>query len=214
VKLILQLPLALFLATLVKQPRKGIGIVRSAIFAPVVTAGTIVAVVWNLMYDPGNGLFNAVLQGFGVPPQPFLTSAGQALPSILIMTIWQDVGLTMLIFLAGLQGIPVEFYDAAAIDGASPLDMLLHITLPLLKRTIFFAAVMTTVFSFQVFAPIYVMTKGGPIDSTMMVVYVMYNQAFSLLRMGYASAMAVLVMVILVAVSLVQGRFLRSEFEY
>lgn len=213
-KVFLQVPFALLLAILVHQQLKGIGIVRSAIFAPVVTSVTVVAVVWNLMYHPENGLINSFLQTIGLPRQPLLTSTSQALPAILVMSIWQDTGFTMLILLAGLQGIPDLYYEAAAIDGANRLQQFWHITLPLLRRTLLYAVVITTIFSFTVFTPVYVMTKGGPQESTRLAVYYIWEQGFKFLDMGYASAMAVLLMLLMLVITVVQGRILRTEFEY
>ncbi len=214
IKLIVQLPLALALALLVQRQIRGIGFVRSAIFAPTVTAVSIAAVIWNLMYDPQNGFFNAILQTLGLPPQPFLTSASQALPSIIAMSVWLDAGFTMLIFLSGLQGIPYDYYEAARIDGASNWNLFRYITLPLLSRTTLFAVVTTTIFAFKIFTPVYIMTKGGPLDSTLVAVYYIFEQGFVFLDMGYASTLAVVLILILLIVAGLQGLLLRSQFEY
>lgn len=213
-KIGIQLPLALMLAILVQRQIKGIGIVRSAIFAPLVTSVTVVAVIWNLMYHPDNGIFNALLQTVGLPRQPFLASPDQALPAIIAMSIWQDVGFSMLILLSGLQGIPEIYYEAAAIDGAGRWATLRNITLPLLTRTIFFAVIMTTISSFQVFTSVYVMTKGGPMDATRVAVYYIYEQGFSFLSMGYASALAVVLLIIIAIIAFIQARLMKSDFEY
>ncbi len=213
-KVVIQTPLALALALLVQRTTRRATIVRSAIFAPVVTSVTIIAVIWNLMYDPEHGLFNTLLIAFHLGKQPFLTSAGQALPAIIAMSIWQDAGFTMLLFLAGLQGIAETFYEAAAIDGANHWEQFRYITVPLLMRTILFAVVTTTVFSFQVFTPVYVMTKGGPLDATRVAVYYIYETAFVFLDMGYASALALVLTALLLIVAVGQSRLLRSRFEY
>jgi multiple sugar transport system permease protein/fructooligosaccharide transport system permease protein len=212
--LLFQVPLGLILALVVQRKRPGMGLLRSAIFVPVVTAITVSAVIWNLMYNPENGLLNTFLAFLGLPRQPFLTSASQALPSIIVMSIWQEVGLTMTLFLAGLKGIPNEFYDAAEIDGANRLQLFWHITLPLLRRTITYTIISSTIFSFTVFASVYVMTKGGPNNSTRVVIYHIYEQAFRLNEIGYASAQALVLMVIMAAIALVQGRLLRTDLEY
>lgn len=213
-KIGIQIPLALLLATLVQRKIRGIGIVRSAIFAPLVTSVTVVAVIWNLMYHPDHGIFNAVLQTLGLPRQPFLTSPSQALPAIIFMSIWQDVGFTMLIFLAGLQGIPETFYEAATIDGAGRWGSFRYITLPLLSRTMLFAMVMTTISSFQTFTSVYVMTKGGPLDSTLVAVYYIYEQGFHYLNLGYASALAVVLLLIVMVIAIIQARLMRTDFQY
>lgn len=213
-KLVLQVPLGLLAALLVNQGLRGTTLVRSALFAPVVTSGTVVAIIWNLMYYPEAGLFNALLTAVGLPPQPFLTSPKQALASIILVGVWQDVGFTMLLFLGGLQGIPGDLYEASAIDGARPSQQFWQITLPLLRRTVALAVFMGTIVSFRVFTPIYVMTQGGPQDSTLNSVYYMYLQGFKFLSMGYASAVAVVVIVVLAAITLVQARLLRTDLEY
>jgi ABC-type sugar transport system permease subunit len=213
-KAILQLPLALGLALFVNRKMRGISIVRSSIIAPVACSVTVIAVIWNLMYHPDVGLFNAILTAFGFAKQPFLISVSQALPSIIIMSVWQDVGYTMVILLAGLQGIPNEYYEAAAIDGANDWSIFLHITAPLLKRFIVFAVITITVSSFQVFTPVYVMTKGGPQDSTLVAVYYIYKTAFTFQEMGYASTLTVVLTLVLIVIALLESRLLRSEVEY
>ncbi|MFN8525994.1 MAG: sugar ABC transporter permease [Chloroflexota bacterium] len=213
-KLVVQIPLGLGASLLVNQKLRGIVILRSALFAPVVTSGAVIAVIWNLMYYPENGLFNAILNAVGIPSQPFLTSPTQALASIVIMGVWMDLGFTMLLYLGGLQGISETYYEAAAIDGASPRQQFWAITLPLLRRTTMLAIFMGTIVSFRVFTPIYVMTQGGPQDSTINSVYFMYLQAFKFMSLGYASAVAVVVIVVLAAITFVQSRLLSTDLEY
>lgn len=213
-KVIVQVPLGLLFALLVNQGFKGRSIVRSAIFAPLVTAGAVVAVIWNLMYHPSAGIINTLLHLVGIPGQPFLTSVSHAMPSLIIMGVWQDVGLTMLLFLAGLQAIPVQFFEAAAIDGANKFQSFFWITLPLLKRTILLCVITATISSFKIFTPIYVMTKGGPQNSTLVSVYYIFEQGFMFSRMGYASALALVFMVVVVVISLLLNKLLSTEFEY
>ncbi len=213
-KVLLELPFALILAVLSQQAIKGIGIVRTAVFAPTVTAMSTMAVIWNMMYHPQNGLFNSILTGVGIPPQPFLTSASQAMASILVLSLWKDVGSSMLILLGGLQAIPEEFYEASSIDGAGPWEQTRYITLPLLRRTLLYAMVLLTVTSFKVFTPIYVMTKGGPLGVTRTTVYYVYELGFKYLQMGYASAVSVILMIVMIVVAMLQNRLLRTEFEY
>ena len=213
-KILIQIPLALFLAIILNRQIKGMAIVRSALFAPLVTSGAVVAVIWNLMYHPDNGILNALLMAFGLAKQPFLVSTDQALFSILIMGIWQDVGFSMLLILAGLQNIPEVYYEAASIDGAGFFDNFRYITIPLLRRTLLFTIVVATIFSFRVFTPIYVMTRGGPSDATLLSVYYIFKQGFQLMNMGYASAMAVMLILLLIVITFIQSRILRTEFEY
>ncbi len=213
-KIFIQIPLALFLAIIVNRQIRGMAIVRSALFAPLVTSGAVVAVIWNLMYHPDNGILNSILQAFGIAKQPFLVSERQSLISILIMGIWQDVGFSMLLILGGLQNIPDVYYEAASIDGAGFIEHFRYITIPLLRRTLLLTVVVATIFSFRVFTPIYVMTKGGPSKSTLLSVYYIYQQGFQLMSMGYASSLAVILILLLIVITLIQSRILRTEFEY
>jgi ABC-type sugar transport system permease subunit len=214
IKVFIQIPIAMMLALVCRREIRGIGLLRTAAFAPVVTAMATVSVLWNMMYHPENGLLNSILPLLGIARQPFITSATQALPSIVIMTIWKDAGFTMLILLGGLQGIPEDYYQAAAVDGANWFGQLRYITLPLIKRTMLYAVILTTIDSFRVFTPIYIMTKGGPEYTTTTTVYYIYESAFKYLSMGYASAIAVILMLIMIIVALVQARLLRTEFQY
>jgi ABC-type sugar transport system permease subunit len=213
-KLIIQIPLALLLAILVNQRIRGITILRTAVFAPIVASAAVMSLIWNLMYYPGNGLFNVILHSLGLPVQPFLTGSNQALMSIMIITIWMEVGFTMLLFLGALQNIPSDFYESAAIDGANSFAVLTRITIPLLRRTILLVAFLTTTSAVTIFAPIWVLTKGGPQNSTINAVYYIYEQGFQYLKMGYASAIGVLLILFLTLLTLLQGRLLRTEFEY
>jgi len=160
--------------------------------------------ILGLMMHPTNGLFNALLQVFGIPPQGFLTDPDQALWSIVFITVWKNVGLTMLFFLAGLMAIPPSLYEAALIDGASAVQKHLYVTVPLLRKTIAFVAITTTIRAFQVFGPILMTTAGGPRNATRVVVMDIYDNAFVYNQMGYASALSVILAVVLIALSLFQ----------
>lgn len=213
-KVPLQVVLALALAVFVQRSGLVMGAVRSAIFAPVVTSMIIVTLIFQMMYNPDVGLLNSILRAVGLPRQLWHTSASTALPSIIGMTIWKDVGFSMIILVAGLQGIPDIFYEAALVDGANRWQVFTRITLPLLRRTLLFVIVTQTIFSFQVFVPIYQMTKGGPLDSTKVIVYYIYQQGFLFQDMGYASALSMITLVLILTVSLFQMRVMRSEVEY
>jgi ABC-type sugar transport system permease subunit len=205
--------LGLALALLVQRPGRAVGLVRGALFLPVVTSLVVVSAMWSQIYHPTNGLLNAILGAVGFSPQFFLGNVHQALPAITAVTIWKELGFTIIVFLAGLQGIPQEYYDAARTDGAEGWDLLRYITLPLLKRTTTFVIVVTTIFSFQVYTPIYIMTKGGPLDATKVVIYYMWERAFAFLEAGYASALAMIFLVLVLAVAMVQLRVTRSRVE-
>ena|SRR5579871_4465079 len=213
-KLVLQIPLALGLALLLNRSLPGTRIVRGAVFAALVASEAVVALLWNILYTPDNGLINSFLRAVDLPTQPFLTDVAQALPAILVMVVWKDIGFTTLILLAGLQSIPPEFSDAAAIDGANAWQRTWHITLPLLRRMLLLAIFMATIAGSRIFIPIALMTDGGPQDATVNAVYYMYEQAFKFQRMGPASATAILVILLLVAITLAQTRLLRTTHEY
>jgi len=213
-KVPLQIIFALALAVFVQRSGLAMGAVRSAIFTPVVTSMIIVTLIWQMMYHPDVGLLNGILRSVGLPRQLWHTSAKTALPSIMAMTIWKDVGFSMIILVAGLQGIPKVFYEAAVVDGANRWQLFWRITLPLLRRTLLFVVVTQTIFSFQVFVPVYQMTKGGPLDSTKVIVFYIYQQGFLFQDMGYASAISMIVLVLILIVSVIQMRVLRSEVEY
>ncbi len=209
-----QVILALALAMLVQREIRGMGIVRSAIFTPVVTSMMVIAIVWSMMYHVQQGLINSMLATVGLPRVNFLSDPNNALSAITAMTIWKDLGFSMIILLAGMKGIPEEFYEVAKIDGANRWTMFWHITLPLLKRVLLFVVVTQTISAFQVFTPVYAMTKGGPQDATKVIVYYIYQLAFSFQEMGYASAISIIVLGVILVVSLVLMRLLRSDVEY
>lgn len=210
---IAQTVVALGLALLLKQQVRGLAFFRSAFFIPVVTSLVVISTVWKLMYNT-QGIINGVLQTVSLPPQPFLTSVDQALLSLVAMSVWKDVGFYMLIFLAGLQAIPLELYESAAIDGASKWQSFSRISLPLLRRPAVFVIVVGTISAFKVFTPVYLMTDGGPADSTMVLVFYIFRSAFRYFQMGYASAMSVVLLVIVIVLTLIQFRLLRTTVEY
>lgn len=209
----LQTVLALLLALLLKQRIAGLAFFRSAFFIPVITSLVVISTVWKLMYN-SQGFINGALQTTGLSPQPFLASATQALPSLVFMSVWKDVGFYMLIFLAGLQGIPVELYESAAIDGATRWQSFVQITLPLLRRAAVFVMVVGTISAFKVFTPVYLMTDGGPADSTTVIVFYIFRSAFRYFQMGYASAMSFILLGIVIVLTLIQFRLLRTTVEY
>jgi len=186
---------------------------RASYFAPVVTTLVAVAVVWRWLYNPDYGLINWTLETLGLPSQNWLGDTGLAMPCLIVMAAWKNFGYNMVIFLAGLQAIPDSLYDAAKVDGASYWQRFLYVTLPGLKPTTFFVTVTTMIGFFQFFAEPYVMTKGGPLNSTISVVLHMYNQAFKFFRMGYASAIGYLLFGIIVAFTILQVRFQKAAYE-
>jgi multiple sugar transport system permease protein len=210
----LQVALALALAVLVNRRLPGMAVFRSIFFVPAVISLVVASIVWDLMYNPDNGLVNALLAVFGVPPQPLLTSARQAMAAVIAMVTWKGVGYWMVIFLAGLQAIPAVYREAAVIDGASPWGFFWRVTLPLLTRTIVFVVVADTAINFLLFAPVYVMTQGGPSDATTVLMFEVYRNAFVYFRLGYASAVSTVLLAVMLVVVLLQFRVLRARFEY
>ena len=202
--------ISLGLAILLNQKLPGLKFFRLAYFIPVVTGTALVAIVWRWLYQP-YGLVNGVLHALGLPAVNWLTDTRSALPAIAIMAVWQHVGFNMLIFLAGLQSIPLEMQEAALIDGAGRWAVFRRITLPLLRPVITLAVILTTINSFQVFDSAYVMTNGGPFYATTTLVFYAYQQAFEQYSMGYAAAIAFVLFLIILAISLLQRRILRGD---
>jgi multiple sugar transport system permease protein len=198
---------ALALALLVNTGLRGITVFRTAYFLPVVSSMIAVALAWSWIFNPQYGLLNYLLRVlFGVQGPAWLEDTGWALPSMVIVTVWKGLGYSMVIFLAGLQNIPQDLYHAATIDGAGPWRRFRHITLPLLSPTTFFVLVITMINAFQVFEQTYVLTKGGPANSTVTLSYYVYQNAFQFFQMGKAAAVAYVLFGFLFAVTLVQFR--------
>jgi multiple sugar transport system permease protein len=209
-----QIALALALALLVNRKGRAIQLFRSIFFMPAVISLVVASIIWKLMYAADSGLINGILIAVGLPPQTFLTSQSQAMASLMGMVIWKGVGYWMVILLAGVKEIPENIQEAAVVDGASPTRRFFSITLPLLSPTLMFVLVADTVINFLLFVPVYVMTQGGPSESTTLLMFEVYRNAFVYTRFGYASTISTaLLLVIALAVSL-QMRFLRVEFEY
>jgi multiple sugar transport system permease protein/sn-glycerol 3-phosphate transport system permease protein len=208
------IPTAFLLAVYLNGALPARALVRTIVFLPVVTSAVVIATMWTFLLEPNNGLVDGVLTAVGLPRLDFLTSESQALPSIVLMMLWQQTGFATVLFLSGLQAIPRELEDAASVDGASALQRLRHVTLPLLARTTMFVVVMMTVFSLQAFAPPLVMTGGGPDGTTNFLAYDIYSLAFSLQQPGLASAVSVIFMLIVLAISLLQMRLLRARWAY
>jgi multiple sugar transport system permease protein len=213
-KVPLQVVLSILLAVFVAREVRGMGAIRTIIFIPVVTSIVVVAMLWSMMLNKDLGLFQSILRAFGSGNIGFLSNELLALPTMAVMMVWKEVGFSTIIFVAGLKGIPAVFYDAAAIDGAGRLRQFWHITLPLLKPVTLFVVVTQSISSMQIFVPIFVMTDGGPFFATNAIVFYIYQNGFRYSDMGYASAMSFLVLVLLVSISAVQFRLLRSDTEY
>lgn len=206
--------LSLGVALMMNRRLKGVAFLRALYFLPSVTSFVAIALVWMWIYHPTFGVANYVLGLFGVPPVQWLNSTTTAMVSVIIFSVWLSLGYQMVIFLAGLQGIPQELLDAARIDGANSWQRFWRVTLPLLKPTTFFILVTSVISSFQVFTSIYVMTGGGPVESTDVIVYHIYQAAWEELRMGYASAMSWVLFVIIMIATWIQFKIIGRETEY
>jgi multiple sugar transport system permease protein len=180
---------ALVIALLLNQNIRGLGFFRTVYYLPAVVAGVAVSLLWMWMYNPDLGLINGLLAKVGIRGPRWLYGSDWAMPSLIIMSVWGSGG-SMLIFLAGLQGIPTALYEAAKIDGANTLRQFWHVTIPMLTPTIFFSVIMRIIGSWQVFTQVYIMTNGGPNNATLTMVLLLYRKAFMLFRFGYGSAIA------------------------
>jgi multiple sugar transport system permease protein len=211
----LGLVLGLALALALDQPIRGIAIIRTAYFLPVVTSTTAIALVWLWIYSPQGGLLNAVLGTLGIPSQKWVSDPFWSMPSIVVMSVWQGLGTTVIIFLAGLQGIPQEFYDAAAVDGAGRWARFRHVTLPLLTPTIFFTGILAFIGAFQVFDQVYVLARPGePSRSTITLVYFIYESGFEHFKMGLAAAASWILFLIVAVLTILYFRSQRRWVHY
>ena len=224
-----QLALGLAIALLLQSVEHFRPFFRAIYFSPYVTPAAAVAWVWGWMYSVNFGIINTFLiewsifwenlglPGLAIPPQPFLSDPSQALPSVAAVVIWQQLGFQVVIFLAGLQGIPRTFYEAARIDGAGPLSLFRYITLPLLNPVMVFSVVISSIASLQLFdqvVNINFTNQGGPLDSTLTIALYMYQEAFGRFRMGYAAAVTVVLFLLILVVTVVQLRFVTRKVEY
>lgn len=198
--------LGLMLAILLNQPRRGRAIGRVAVFTPYVIMSTVVGIVWTWLLEKDFGVVNVYLDKIGLEKVPWLVSQDVAMYGIILTTVWWTVGYNTVLFLAGLQEIPSELIEAARIDGAGPLGVFRHVTLPLLAPTTFVVLMLSIINSFQVFDQVYVMTSGGPGTSTLTLVQYVYTVAFQFRKMGYGASVATLLFAILISFALIQSR--------
>jgi multiple sugar transport system permease protein len=219
INLAITLPLAVMVESVHDRLK---GLFRAIYFLPTISSAVAVAIMWNFIYHPQQGLLNAILKLVGItPPKAWLTDPNAfvlgiplAMISVIIAYIWQDFGYNLVIFIAALQGIPHEIRDAARVDGANAWHEFWQITLPLLKPTLLFVCVLTMLSSFQVFVIFQVMTNGGPSNQTTPLVMSIYLNAFKYQNMGWAAAISMVLFVIIMAVTAIQYRLLRTDWEY
>jgi len=202
--------LALGVALGLHRQRRLQGLLQTMYFLPVVLSGVSVAVAWKVLYHP-YGLVNSLLGPVTEEPIRWLASPTWAPVAMILLTVWQELGFYVVIFMAGLQQIPREFYDAGRLDGASGPGLLRHITLPLLRPAMVLVMVVSLVHAFQAFTYQFILTRGGPSDATNVLSLYIYSSAFSYLRMGAAAAMSIVMMVVIITLSLAQMRLVRAE---
>ncbi|WP_229596716.1 carbohydrate ABC transporter permease [Rossellomorea vietnamensis] len=204
--------LPIFLAILVNQQVKGIGFFRSAYYVPVVTSMVVVGIAWKWVYAD-KGILNYILESLGLINEPvnWLTSTSTSIFAVMVVTVWKGLGYYMVIYLAGLQSISDDLYEAADIDGASKWKQIWHITIPLLMPSIMIVTIMSSISAMKVFEEIYVMTGGGPLNSSKTLVFYIYEEAFDKLQMGYASAAGVVLFIITLIFSVINIKFMSKK---
>ena len=209
--LIIILPLALLLGIFLYQSTiRGKNTLRTVLFVPYMIPTVAVAIVWGYLYEPQYGPLNQILGWLHIPPQNWLGSVNEAMLSLVILNVWQTLGYYVVMVVAGLTEIPQEYYEAASIDGASWFQQQLYVTLPLLNRSLAFVFVILTINTLQIFDPVYVLTQGSPVNSTDVVAYQMYVTAFNYGQAGLASAMAMVLLAVVLFLSLLQLRLFRT----
>lgn len=208
--------ISLILAALLNTKIKGRGFFRVIYFIPAITMGAAVAMIWKWMYNSDHGIINAILNALGFDSVNFLTNPNTALLSICLVSIWINVGYNMIILLAGIQGISKTYYEAASIDGASPIKQFFGITLPLVTPTLFFVLITNLIGTFQTFDTIYMMIKesGIAMEATQSMVMYFFRNAFSYSKKGYASALAVFLFLIIMLVTLIQMKLQKKWVNY
>ncbi|MWB98449.1 carbohydrate ABC transporter permease [Agromyces seonyuensis] len=201
----LTIAVSLGLALLLNQKLRGVAFFRTAAFFPYITSIVAIAVVWNLLFSPDYGPINEVLRAIGIENPPgWLTSQEWAMPAVVIVSTWRDMGYYMILLLAGLQTVPRELYEAARVDGANAWQRFVNVTLPCLRPTMFFVTVMLTINSFKVFDLILVMTDGGPGQATLVLSQFIYRKGFEESQFGYASSAAVVLFLLCIVVTIIQ----------
>ena len=207
----LQIVVALSFAMLLNSRVHFRSFFRAVYFTPVVVSGVVVTILWQQMYSFDNGVFNAILGSVGIDKIPWLVDPAIAMPSIAVMATWKNVGIYIVLFLVGLQHIPTELYEAAEIDGGSKYNAFRHVTIPMLNPTIIGVIVLSTIGGFSLFIEPYVLTGGGPMQSTLSAMLYIYNQAFYFGHMGYAATLGIMFALVILAVVVVQRKVIEAE---
>lgn len=212
----LNLATGLSIALLLNTKVRGQGLYRTMFYIPTVTPLVVSAIIWKWVYQGDYGLLNYYLLKIGLIDHKitWLADPNLALPALIIMMLWGGTGGTMVIYLAGLQSIPEEMYDAAKVDGANAIQRLFHVTIPLLAPTTFFLFITSIIGTFQIFTEVYIMTNGGPLNRTTTIGFYLYDKAFRQLDMGYATAMAFALFAMIFVFTLIQWKYTRGDIEY
>ena len=210
---ILRTVLGLIFATLMNSITKMKSFYRSAYFLPVVMPLVAIAIIWKWIYHPRIGLLNSILGIFGIQGINWLSNPTTSMPAIIIMTVWKELGYAIVIFIAALLNVPSQVYEAADLDGADGINKFFRITVPLVKPTIIFILITTLINTFQHFIQILIMTKGGPAGTTKVLSYLIFEEAFNSKRYGYASALSIILFVIIMIITFIQLKFLQEGDE-
>lgn len=210
----LQIAVSLFLAESLNQKIRFRGFFRASYFLPVVVSGVVITILWQQLYAQDLGVINSLLVKIGLKKLPWLTSTQLAMPSIAIMATWKNVGLYIILFLVGLQSIPKHMYDAADIEGASHWQKFRYITLPMINPTMIMVVILSTIGGFSLFIEPYIMTDGGPMNSTLSAMLYIYRQAFSFYHMGYAATLGFFFALIVFGIVLLQKKVIEKDITY
>lgn len=205
---------ALILAAICRTHLRGSKVFRFLFSLPIAISVGTGSVIWMMLFHPTLGMLNVVLQSLGLPAVPWLTSPDWALLSISLMTIWMNVGFLFILLLGGMEGVPEDIYESAKMDGASPIRTFIQLTLPLISPTLFFASVTSMIGAFQSFGQIHILTKGGPMNSTNVLVYNLYQDAFVNFRFGSGSAQALVLFVLILILTIIQFKFGEKKVHY
>ena len=206
----LQIIVALFLAEILNQQVKFRAFFRAAFFLPVVVSGVVVSMLWQQLFGFDTGILNRILVSVGLGKVGWLIDPNMAMISIAIMATWKNVGLYVILFLVGLQTVPPQYYEAADLEGASHWQKFWHITLPMINPTIFMVVILSTIGGFSLFIEPYIMTAGGPLNSTMSAVLYIYKQAFTNYHMGYSATLGFMFAILILAVVVIQKKFIEK----
>jgi multiple sugar transport system permease protein len=207
----LQLIISLFLAQLLHQQIRAKSFFRSSFFLPVIVSGVVVTILWQQLFGLDTGVFNRMLAAIGLPRVGWLVNPGMAIYSIAIMATWKNVGLYVILFLVGLQTVPLQYYEAAKLEGASRWQQFYHITLPMINPTIFMVVVLSTIGGFSLFIEPYIMTGGGPLNQTLSAVLYIYKQAFQYYNMGYSATLGFFYALLIMGVVVLQKKMIERE---